>query len=1011
MDTYEILIHGEFNYIYRAFLFVAHMFSANSNYAGLIYSIGASAILFGGFTAVTREFSSARNSILTWFLTTLFASVVIFAVCSSKSQVIVRDLTTNEWKTISGVPTVMAFIAHIENNIEINMKELIEDTMSPVIPYDAIGKGKGFELLAQINTAGKDFLINSPFIKPNIEAYWKNCVVPDMSYGRIDPNIIHKSSDIFQSIKSKNQVLFTSILSQDNPIPNEKNTFNCADAWQKLDLELSNTKMNGSLNRYCITQMGDYANDACKNMLSSVVNLAIDDTANLNSYFRSYVVADTLMSTQSIQDKALIDMNKRNMASAVMAEKVLPRLKGMMYGLIIGIFPFLITFLWISPIKTVIFYSGMFIMMIIWACIDTFMDMQYQAEVINMFRSMKAQGLGIHQMFDISNISADAVSLYGQGRWMALGLATAISGAITGANTYAMNHLGSSLSATALSSAGAGADILSSAGQARNIEQIADEKAYRDMLSSSDAMANVTTGAYNSAIQGTYNRGVSTNINESFYGSNESAGSMQGATSSVKLQQTVGNQTGEQIKANALGFQNFENFNTWKNSNGTINNDMAVAMSNNGLNSNLAMNMVGLKLDNINTDANGNITNIQTSGIRDGKNWSVNEAGIQSTYIVGDSPAMISGYYMRVGTTVTQTYDVDGNLTQISANGGGYSNFTLNTSTGFAYGTHSEIHNGSDMHTTQYNGANATETYSTADGGFIQKSLVMKNGEYIEKETIITAGDNGFNYGGMNFEKGSTATISMDGITNVKGVTENGYTNMQLDNNGNIIKATNSSGINTDINNGFISNSGTKIITGFDMTSATALDQALNAKTGADSIHSMIASAYQKGDMTAYNNLKNEYANELTNGLFYKEIESNNWNVSNRQSIDGRINVYGQTEIGIDSDKSIIGKGVSLATGVEASVKGGIRGDLTTGVGFTNTFSDQTMTQTESVKIDIAKSIDTIMASGGSDVTLAHMMQDKASSLMNMDNRGLLTGDKAISENNVKEFYDSHKVK
>lgn len=92
----------------------------------------------------------------------------------------------------------------------------------------------------------------------------------------------------------------------------------------------------------------------------------------------------------------------------------------------------------------------------------------------------------------------------------------------------------------------------------------------------------------------------------------------------------------------------------------------------------------------------------------------------------------------------------------------------------------------------------------------------------------------------------------------------------------------------------------------------------------------MIASAYQKGDMTAYNNLKNEYANELANGLFYKETESNNWNVSNRQSIDGRINVYGQTEIGIDSDKSIIGKGVSLATGVEASVKGGIRGDLTT---------------------------------------------------------------------------------
>lgn len=80
-------------------------------------------------------------------------------------------------------------------------------------------------------------------------------------------------------------------------------------------------------------------------------------------------------------------------------------------------------------------------------------------------------------------------------------------------------------------------------------------------------------------------------------------------------------------------------------------------------------------------------------------------------------------------------------------------------------------------------------------------------------------------------------------------------------------------------------------------------------------------------------------------------------------------------------------------------------------MGFTNTFSDQTMTQTESVKIDIAKSIDTIMASGSSDVTLAHMMQDKASSLMNMDNRGLLTGYKTVSENNVKEFYNSHKVK
>lgn len=740
---YVIYVHSEYEYIVRAFQFVAHMFGPAGNYKGLIWAIGVSAVLFGGIVVVSRQTMGGKGSILSWGLTLLFASVIILSVTGVKSQVVIHDVTTNRWKDVGQVPSIMAALAYAENSIEMELKELIEDIMTPVLEYDMIGRGKGFELLASFEDVGKDYFAKHPYAQASIEDYWRKCVVPDMTYGWITVDAINSSADMWQSIKSSTAVRFSNVYSATNPsgIP-----YACKDAWVEINKSLTATDMKNSLLSKCAKDNGneDLALSACTNTMDNIIQTIVAPTSDMNRYIRSYVVAWALSSSSGSLQAALTDMNRKNASSAFVAEKTLPRLKGMMYGMMIGIFPFLVAFLWISPVKTTVFYFGMFILMVLWTTIDTFMDMQYQAEVVNMFAQMREQGLGVRQMFDIPNIAADAVSLYGQGRWMSLGLATAISSAITGVNNYALSQMGSQLSATAQGAAAMSAQYMDSAGEAKLAEQAGKELAYRETLSSY-SVPNIVSGvASHEAQRMMSNIQTGAGMTDAFRGNMNAAAVMSG--------KNIGSFTGETAKAQALGFKNMNEYSHWKTSDGTITQNMADSMAAHGLNKQVANAMTGLKLDSIGINSDGSISNVAASGVgKDGKMWSVNESGIEARHRVGEDGENINGMFVASGASVTEVFNRDGNLSQLQVEGAGNTRFSMNMDTGYIFGSRSFTDDKGIEHTIKYAGSTATDSF-VDNGVKVETSLGLENGEWQEVQSTYNGG--GFN----NFVKQADGT-------------------------------------------------------------------------------------------------------------------------------------------------------------------------------------------------------------------------------------------------------------
>lgn len=480
---FPIEIQSEFEYIVRAFQFVASMFSASSGYTGFIATLGVLGIFFGGMSAISAQAMSGRAAIQGWFMNMLVASVVIVMLLGSKSTVIIHDTVSNQMRSVGGIPTVMATLAYMENRVENGVKDIITTVMSPIIPYEDIGKGEGFELLASLDKAANTYITKYPYVMRSMESYFEDCGLKDLARGWISEDAIYKSADMWADLKSETETNFTVVYDTA-----QGTTYSCRAAWNKINDMLAVAQVRSAVEAQCKEKYRDpnavnkclqNQDDITAGFLAGGAFTSID----LNSVIRSYLVSYAMHSSNGTLAVMLNDVNKKNAANAFMAEKMLPRLKGMMYGMMIGIFPLLVGFVWFNPAKTIVFYAGMFIMLVLWSAIDTFMDMQYQNEVYQMFATMRDMGLGVKQMFDIPNKAADAVALYGSGRWLALGLATAISGAITGVSSYAISQMGSQLGASAQSAANAGAGYMDSAGKTNIDRQAAADFGSRELSS------------------------------------------------------------------------------------------------------------------------------------------------------------------------------------------------------------------------------------------------------------------------------------------------------------------------------------------------------------------------------------------------------------------------------------------------------------------------------------------------------------------------------------------------
>lgn len=408
--NFVIEIQSEFDYIVRSFQFVASMFSPGSSYIGLIATLGVLGIFFGGVSAISAQATSGKNAIISWFMHMLLASILIVAVINQKSNVTIHDTTTNQMRVVGGVPTVMATLAFIENRTEVAIKDIIATVMQPILSYEDIGSGKGFELLASLDEMGKNYLNRYPHIQRSVGDYFDKCALIDLERGWIDQDAVYHSSDVWKDLKSSTRTRYSVVYKPTDP---QGTVYTCAEAWTKIDDMLTAPTIKVTVANECERQYSDPAavNSCLANLDNIVQNFIGGSTysVDLNSFLRSYIASAAIQSTSGSERGMMIDLNKKNTASAIMAEKTLPRLKGMLYGIIIGLFPLLVGFIWFNPAKTAIFYAGFFLLLLLWGVIDTFLDMQAQNEAYNVFREIRGTGLGLNTMLDFPGKAIEAV--------------------------------------------------------------------------------------------------------------------------------------------------------------------------------------------------------------------------------------------------------------------------------------------------------------------------------------------------------------------------------------------------------------------------------------------------------------------------------------------------------------------------------------------------------------------------------------------------------------------------
>ncbi len=689
---YIIEVNSELDYIYRAFSMVAHLFSKDSDYMGLLAIFSAAAIFFTAiFTTIKTGMGKA--DIKMWIMYVAGTWAVMLLITGKKVEVTIHDLTLNEVKSIGGVPEVMAFIGTLENKIERTIVEMIETVMTPLIPYDAIGKGDGFQLLANTNTMATNYLNDNIHVKKSISSYYNKCVIPDLSLGFESPDIIHNSPDIWTSIKSETRSRSTIVYTADDA---QGRAYPCAEAYDEISKELSIAAITKVITDECEMSTG-IKNDSCSQNLNHIVKGGIAPNSDVNKYLRSYIVSYIIMSNEGMIESALADVNKKNMSQGILAESQLPRLKSVVFGLMIGIFPLLVLFLFFNPVKAITFYLGLFMMMILWGSLDAFMDMQYQNEVMNMFAVMRRPGneLGVHQMFDVSSKAADAVSLYGSSRWLMLGLATAISSAITGINSYAMSQFGSQLGSTAQQAAGSRADSLGTSGDMRLKEQAGEELGLR-MRANEFTVANQGSGIASRAYQNSETSIGNANAMKNAMGSDQAVVGANVLANTTNTLSNYGATTATASQASALGLTT-EQFGGFQRSGNVLDAETA-----SGLNSKFG----------VDTFKSGQTL---AYGYADGE--------LQNMKLSSDD-----------GIHMTQALDNQGNVhsttLQGEKDGTAYTNFTT-FANGMITGSKTSEENGI-AHTQSYNGSTMSDSYSNGAGQAIRQDHALQNGSWVE---------------------------------------------------------------------------------------------------------------------------------------------------------------------------------------------------------------------------------------------------------------------------------------
>ena len=193
-----------------------------------VYSYGGGEALFSVFSAVSSFFTNYGGSVfkglamfgllwagfksaanrdhykfyIKWFLTYMTVMIVLWQPGTTGMSMHIRDVITKETFNVTHLPPGLVIPAGFISGIGHGMTEAFESVFRSVndLPYEKYGTVFG----AQVASELRNFKIQDPVFRENMESYVSNCMAYDVMIGQTyDITTLKTSPDVFNLIKDK----------------------------------------------------------------------------------------------------------------------------------------------------------------------------------------------------------------------------------------------------------------------------------------------------------------------------------------------------------------------------------------------------------------------------------------------------------------------------------------------------------------------------------------------------------------------------------------------------------------------------------------------------------------------------------------------------------------------------------------------------------------------------------------------------------------------------------------
>lgn len=397
-----IYSYGAGEVLYYIFNAIAMLFNSGFMVSLLNFTFFL-ALLWAGINAgIKRE---SNKEYIKWFLSYLFVSLVLIQPANlfpNKGMIIhIRDIVTNKAYKVDHIPPGLGISASLINSIGFVLTKNFE-TIFSLVDHNYLEYHKyGSMFAAHIISEVKNFKIQNPLFKENIESYITNCMLYDVMIG--------KKYDI-QELKNSNNIW--SILTQ---YSSSLRMFNYR-KFHKGGRELITCKAGIiELEKYFLDEIPLLGNKfplftrVFKKQNTQIkITDALDVTMKFYGHFNNQSAEDHLKQLLIINAfkaipysygniRALQQQNTSWQFMGELAQLTLPIMHALFQALIYASFPLVVCFIFFSRgFHILATYFGIMIWIELWAPLFA---------VLNLIISLFAKNAMLHDGFTIENIS------------------------------------------------------------------------------------------------------------------------------------------------------------------------------------------------------------------------------------------------------------------------------------------------------------------------------------------------------------------------------------------------------------------------------------------------------------------------------------------------------------------------------------------------------------------------------------------------------------------------------